>query len=136
MQENNKFDLDTIIDDLSSRIEDMIEDVLADQIDNVVTNAVYDALPEILNESFSDFEFVLGDGMVVKPKQHMKLLSPDKSKLLLCYGGLRVDGSTLMVQTRISCWESIAYYNNREEAVEALIKVKNVMEANLPIFEL
>lgn len=132
MQENNKFDLDTIIDDLSSRIED----VLADQIDNAVANAVHDVLPETLNESFSDFEFVLGDGTVVKPKQHMKLLSPDKSKLLLCYGGLRVDGSTLIVQTRISCWESIAYYNNREEAVEALLKVKNAMEANLPIFEL
>lgn len=136
MQESNKLDLETIMDDLSDRIEEMIEDALVDQIDNAVTSAIHVVLPEAFNESCSDFEFALTNGTIVRPKQHMKLLSPDKSKLLLCYGGLRVDGSTLMVQTRISCWESIAYYKNREEAIEALIKVKNAMDSNLFIFEL
>lgn len=132
MQEDQKLDLDTIMDELSCRIEDL----LVDQIGDAVAGAVHEAFPEVLNESFSDFEFVLTDGTIVRPKQHMKLLSPDKSKLLLCYGGLRVDGNTLVVQTRISCWENIAYYNSSEEAIEALIKVKNAMEADLSVYEL
>ncbi|MBQ2766836.1 MAG: hypothetical protein IJF49_02030 [Clostridia bacterium] len=136
MEENKNFDLDTIMDELSSRLEDMIEDALIDQIDDAVTCAVQDALPEALGESFSHFEFVLSNGTIVRPRQHMKLFSPDKSKLVICYGGLRVDGSTLMVQTRISSWESIAYYQSREEAIEALAKVKNAMDSNLTICEL
>lgn len=134
MEEN--YDLDTIMDELSSRIEDMIEDVLIDQVEDAVTNAVQEVLSEALSESFSSFEFVLNDGTIVRPRQYMKLFSPDKSKLLLCYGGLRVDGSTLMIQTRISSWESISSYNSKEEAIEALTKVKNAMENNLPSFDL
>ena len=66
----------------------------------------------------------------------MKLLSPDKTKLLLCYGGLRVDGRSLIVQTRISCWETIAVYQSKEDAVEALLKVKKAMDAGAVSFEL
>lgn len=136
MEENANFHLDSIMDELSSRLEDMIEDVLIDQIDSAVTCAVQDAMPEALGESFSDFEFVLKDGTIVRPKQHMKVFSPDKSKLLICYGGLRVDGSSLMIQTRISSWENIAYYQSREEAIEALLKVKNAMESGVSTFDL
>lgn len=136
MEENKNFDFDTIIDKLSPRLEEIIEDALVDQVDSAVTCAVQNAFPEALSESFSDFEFVLTDGTIVRPRQHMKLFSPDKSKLVICYGGLRVDGSALMVQTRISCWENIAYYQSREEAIEALSKVKNAMDANLSVFEL
>lgn len=132
----DNYDLDTITDELSSRIEDMIEDALIDQIEDAVTNAVQEVLSEALSESFSAFEFVLNDGTIVRPRQYMKLFSPDKSKVLLCYGGLRVDASTLMIQTRISSWESIASYKNREEAIEALAKVKKAMEDNLPSFDL
>ncbi len=135
MEENKNFDVD-IVNELSARFESMIEEVLVKQIDSAVTCAVQDAFPEALGESFSDFEFILKDGTIVRPKQRMKLFSPDKSKLVLCYGGLRVDGSSLMVQTRISSWENISCYNSKEEAIEALIKVKNAMEANLSIFEL
>ena len=106
------------------------------KLDSVVTGAVQNVFPEALGESFSDFEFVLTDGTIVKPRQRMKVFSPDKSKLLLCYGGLRVDGSSLMVQTRISSWENIANYQSKEEAIEALKKVKNAMDANLDIYEL
>lgn len=136
MEENKNFDLDSIMDELSSRLEDMIEDALIDQIDSAVTCAVQGTMPEALGESFSDFEFVLKDGTIVRPKQHMKVLSPDKSKLLTCYGGLRVDGSSLMIQTRISSWENIAYYQSREEAIEALLKTKNAMESGVSTFEL
>lgn len=136
MAENENFELDSIMDELSSRLEDMIEDALIDKIDSAVTCAVQDAMPEALGESFSDFEFVLKDGTIVRPKQHMKVFSPDKSKLLICYGGLRVDGSSLMIQTRISSWENIAYYQSREEAIEALLKVKNAIESGVSTFEL
>ena len=136
MEENKNFDLDSIMDELSSRLEDMIEDALIDQIDSAVTCAVQDAMPEALGESFSDFEFVLKDGTIVRPRQYMRVFSPDKSKLLICYGGLRVDGSSLMIQTRISSWENIAYYQSREEAIEALLKVKNAMESGVSTFEL
>ncbi len=134
MEEN--FDIDDIIDELTNRVEDIVEGVIADQVEDAVIGALQDILPEVLSECFTDFEFVLNDGTIVKPKQHMKLFSPDKSKLLLCYWGLRVDGTSLMVQTRISCWESIATYRSREEAIEALVKVKKAMEDNLSVFEL
>ena len=136
MGENKNFDLDSIMDELSSRLEDMIEDTLIDQVDSAVTCAVQDAMSEALGESFSDFEFILKDGTIVRPKQRMKVFSPDKSKLLICYGGLRVDGSSLMIQTRASSWENIAYYPNKEEAIEALLKVKNAMESGVATFEL
>ena len=136
MEENKNYDLDSIMDELSSKLEDMIEDALSDQVDSAVTCAVQDIIPEALRESFSDFEFVLKDGTVVRPKHQMTVLSPDKSKLLVCFGGLRVDGSSLMIQTRLSSWEFIAYYQSREEAIEALVKVKNAMESGVSTFEL
>lgn len=136
MDENRDFDLDTLVDELSARFEDMMEDLLTDQLENAAYRAVQDAVPEALKEGLSDFEFVLTDGTIVRPRQHMKIFSPDKAKLLLCYGGLRVDGCTLIVQTAISRWESIASYQSREEAMEALLKVKNAMESELPALEL
>ena len=136
MEDNKNFDLETIMDELSDRLEDMIEDALADQVEDAVTCAIQDVFEEALSESLSRFEFVLDNGTIVKPRQLMKLVSPDKAKMVLCYGGLRVDGTSLMVQTRISCWESIAYYQSREEAIEALARVRQAMEANLPVFEL
>ena len=136
MEENKNYDLDSIMDELSSKLEDMIEDALSDQVDSAVTCALQDIIPEALRESFSDFEFVLKDGTVVRPKHQMTVLSPDKSKLLVCFGGLRVDGSSLMIQTRLSSWEFIAYYQSREEAIEALVKVKNAMESGVSTFEL
>lgn len=136
MNENKSFDIDSITDELYSRLEDIISDVLDDQIESAVTCAVQDIMSEALEEAFSNFDFVLGDGTVVKPKQRMKVFSPDKSKLLICYGGLRVDGSSLMIQTRMSCWESIAYYPSREEAIDALARVKNAMEDGVAVLEL
>lgn len=158
MEEIDKFDVDDMLDELSGHIENMLdewsghvenmldelsgciedtmEDALADQVEDAVMNALHDVLPEVLSESFSNYEFVLKDGTTIRPKQYMKLLSPDKSTMVLCYGGLRVVDSSLWVQTRISSWEAIAHYQSRGEAIEALAKVKNAMEANLPVFEL
>ena len=121
---NEDFDLDELTDELTARMEE------------AVACAVHEALPEMLGEGLGDFEFVLPGGTVVRPRQRMKLLSPDKSKLLLCYGGLRVDGSTLMVQTRVSCWEAIAAYPSREETIAALLRVKDAMAAHEELLEL
>lgn len=136
MNENKSFDFDSIMEELSSRLEDLIEDALVDQIDSAVTCAVQDAMSEALSESLSDFEFILKDGTVVRPKPRMKVFSPDKSKLLICYGGLRVDGSSLMIQTRASSWDYIAHYPSKEEAIKALVNVKNAMESGVAMLEL
>lgn len=136
MSENNGFDFEPILDELSSNIESMLEDILMNQVEDVVICSLQDALPEALSESLTAFEFVLSDGTLVRPRQYMKLLSPDKTKLLLCYGGLRVDGCALTVQTRINCWETIAVYQSKEDAVAALLKVKEAMDAGTASFEL
>jgi hypothetical protein len=75
------------------------------------------------------------------------VLSPDKKKLLNCYGGLTVEDTTrwngalpkgwgLRVQTRISCWELLYVYETESQATEALIKVQTAIEAGEPIIAL
>ena len=91
MMEEKSFDLDGILDELSSRLEDMVQDILVDQVEDAVTCAVQDVFDEALHSSLSRFEFVLNSGTIVRPKEQMKVLSPDKTKLLCCHGGLRVD---------------------------------------------
>ena len=113
---------------LGEILEDKLEDVIADALENNFDNA--------LNNALSNFEFVLHDGTVARPKQCIKILSPDKSKLLPCAGGIRVDGSCLIVQTRDTCWETLAVYKTKEEATEALLKIKDAMVANLTLLEL
>lgn len=118
------FDLDTLMDELE------------DKLDAAVYGAMEQALPEVLSESLTEFEFQLKDGTIVRPRQKLKVLSPDKSKLLLCYGGLRVDGKCLLIQTRLSCWEMIAAYPDREAAIAALNRVRLAMEAGEKVLEL
>ena len=130
------FDRESLKDILEDSVQDVIEDTLSCVVDMAVTCAVQESFSEALSESLSHFEFVCTDGTKIIPKQQTKILSPDKTKLLYCYGGLRVDKTTLVIQTRVSCWESIAIYTTKEEAVEALLKVKNAIENNLSIIEL
>ena len=136
MAENRNFDMDELIDELSERLEEMLEDAVADQIEDAVANAVQDVFDEALHSSLSRFEFVLENGTVVRPRQLMRVVSPDKSRMLLCYGGLRVDGKSLQVQTGATVWSEISYFETREEAIEALQKVKDAMMADAPICEL
>ena len=136
MSESKDFDFDTMMDKLSNTIEDVLENLMNESVENSVIGALQDFLPEALSESLSDFEFVFTDGTVVRPRQYMKLLSPDKSRLILLYGGLRVDGCSLNVQTGIGSWETFAVYQNREDAIAALLKVKNAMDSGALSFEL
>ena len=83
---------------------------------------------------------------MVQARPKTKVLSPDKTKLLRCYGELRVqdnsqwkggaEGWALSVQTRISCWEVLYVYDDKKDAVTALEKVKDAMEKGLSIVEL
>ena len=141
---DHDFDLDELMEELASRLEEpvqeaveaAVDDLLEDRVDGAVHDAVQDILPEIFSQCLADFDFVLKDGTVVRPRQRMKVLSPDKSKLLICYGGLRVDGKSLIIQTRISSWEWIADYPDREAAVAALKLVHEAMKAGEPLLEL
>ena len=124
MSENEKIDVDELLDEMEDRLREMIEDA--------VTGAVQDCIEDVI----SRLEFVLPDGTLVKRGQPTYVLSPDKSKMLCCRGGLRVDGTCLMIQDGVTCWRDIAVYSNREEAVQALDKVKNAMLAHMEIIEL
>jgi len=56
------------------------------------------------------------------------VLSPDKKTLLSCFGGLKVDGCTLQVQTENDDWVMLYAYNNPEEALSDLQKIKDAMQ--------
>lgn len=130
------FDRENLQDILEDSVVDIIEDTLSGMVDMAVTSAVQNSFSEALSESLSHFEFICADGTKIMPKQQTRVLSPDKTKMLCCYGGLRVDGTTLLVQTRISCWEHIAIYQTKEEATAALLKLKSAIDNNLSVIEL
>lgn len=134
MSENYGFE--AAMADLSSNLESLAEDIITNEVHEAVYSTVLEALPEALGESLSDFEFVLSNGTVVRPRKHMRLLNPKKTRQVLCYGGLRVHQCDLVVQTRVSDWELIATYPTKEEAKDALLKVKNAMGSGLESFEL
>lgn len=140
MEENKNFDMDELIDALSERLseqlEEMMENAVADQIEDAVTCAVQNVFDEALHNSLSRFEFVLENGTVVRPRQLMRVVSPDKTKMLPCYGDVRVVGTELRMQRSASIWENIACYSTREEAIEALEKVKDAIMSDAPICEL
>ncbi len=134
---------DERMDELQSMIEDALENMKCDLLDEMaesVQEAVNDSLSEIVTESleayFASHTFALSDGTVIQPKEYLKVLSPDKRKLLPCYGGLKVDGKTLVIQTRISSWQSLCWYDTEEEAVSALLKIKEAMQSGEKYLEL
>ena len=131
------------IEELQGLIEDALEnmkDELLDEMGESVQEAVNDSLSEIVTESleayFASHAFALSDGTVIQPKEYLKVLSLDKRKLLPCYGGLKVDGKTLVIQTRISSWQSLCWFDTEEEAVAALLKIKNAMQSGEKYLEL
>ena len=131
------------MDELQGMIEDALENMKCDLLDEMsesVQEAVDDSLSEIVTESleayFASHAFALADGTVIQPKEYLKVLSPDKRKLLPCYGGLKVDGKTLVIQTRISSWQSLCWYDTEEEAVAALLKITDAMKNGEKYLEL
>ena len=121
---------------------DEFMDELKEEMENIVQDALSDTLPEIVRESlqdfFADYVFRLPDGTTVAPRERLKVLNPDKTKQLVCMGGLRVSdagrfsncpkGWALEVQTRVSCWEILYIWPEKAQAVTALEKVSRAME--------
>ncbi len=70
-------------------------------------------------------------GTTLQMRQKTRVMSPDKKKVLICYGGMKVDGKSLHIQTRISSWSDIWSYATEEEAVQALQKVNSAIEQGL-----
>ena len=63
-------------------------------------------------------------------------MSPDKKKVLICYGGAKVVGSALHIQTRVSSWEDLYTYATENEAIAALQKLNAGMEQGVSLVEL
>ena len=137
-----EFDREEFLDELAERMTDELEDRMSDEMEAIVQDALSATLPELVRESlqdfFADYVFRLPDGTQVMPRERLKLLSPDKTKQLVCAGGLRVSdtsfwsncpkGWALKVQTRISSWEIIHIWSEKAEAVAALEMASHAME--------
>lgn len=118
------------LDELMNAVQEAMENALADAVDDLVDNigdSVQASVQNAIENMLASFEFKLPDGTQVSPIKKVTVTSPDKSRMFVCYGGLRVDGTTLQVQTRVDCWQPIHAYDNREQAVEALQKVKQAI---------
>ncbi len=126
------------LEELSTTLEDSIEEKfeeLTDSLENSVESSVENAIQNFL----SKYGFILPDGTRVISQKQMSLTSPDKTKVLLCYGGLRVEDTSkfsgnyypvgwgLSIQTRIDSWDIIYIYETKDEATKALEKVKNAL---------
>lgn len=131
------------MDDLEALIEDAVENAMEDTLDemedrmqDIISDSISEFFAEGMEEVLRNHSFILKDGTVIKPRERTKVLSPDKTRLFPCYGGLRIDGTTLQVQTRISSWNPLHTYKTREEATQALLQIKDAMEKGLSIIEL
>ena len=135
---------DSIFDDISEEIADRLEE----RIDEAINDSISEYFAEGLEEFLEAHQFVLQDGTIVQSRQKIKILAPDRKKLLNCYGGLRVEntekyrgrnvpeGWGLVVQTRISSWELISVYEHEEDAIADLMKVENAINEGLSLIEL
>ena len=116
--EENTFDISEIADELSCEVADAVEDA--------VHCALESALPDALRTCFAE---------LLQSKPRTMVLSNDKTKYISCYGGLRIDGTTLMIQTGYACWDRFCY-STKEEAKENLLKIKKAMDEGLESIEL
>lgn len=127
------------IKDMFEEIRDALEELVSG-IEEAVDEAVMGSFPESFVEGWEQFmadhTFVKKDGTVVQGWPVTRVLSPDKKKQLNCYGGLKVDGQTLIVQTRISSWEPLCTFETEEAAVEALKKISEAMKRGETFIEL
>ena len=151
---------DDMLEELSDRLEEKLNDTFLDDISDEIADRLEERIDEAISDSASEFfaegieefleahQFVLRDGTIVQSRQRTKVLSPDKKKLLNCYGGLRVEnaekysrnsaqkGWGLAVQTRISSWELIGVYEHEADAIAALMKVENAIVEGAVVVEL
>ena len=122
--------------DLADEIADELEGRLEDIIDAAVNDSIIEYFSEGIEEFLSNHQLMLKDGTTLQMRQKTRVMSPDKKKVILCYGGMRVDRKSLQVQTRISCWETLWTFETEEAAVEALRKVSAAIDQGISLIEL
>ena len=136
VQEALESALENKMDDLVDEIADEMEDRIQDIVDDAVSDSITEYFSEGIEEFLSSHQLELKDGTVLQMRQKTRVMSPDKTKVLICYGGMKVDGRTLMIQTRISCWQDLCSFETAAEAMEALQRVSKAIEQGLPLVEL
>ena len=119
---------DSIADELDGRLQDIIEEAISDSI--------IEFFSEGIEEFLSNHQFTLKDGTVLQTRQKTRVVTPDKKRVLICYGGMRVNGRSLQMQTRISSWETFWNYETEEQAIEALQKMNAAIDQGLSMIEM
>ena len=124
-----------------------IRDNICDAVESVIEDKLSECFSRAIDDCISTHRFVLQDGTEIKTRQKTKVLSPDKKKLLTCYGDVEVVDTSnwcgrkwkhwaLVVQTGINSKESLCEYDDEREATEALMKLSDAMEQGLSLIEL
>ena len=120
------------IEDKMGDFTDSIADELECRLQEIIEEAVNDSIIEFFSEGIEEFlsshQLALKDGTILQMKQKMRAMTPDKKRVLICYGGMRVVGTSLQIQTRISCWETFWNYETEEQAIAALQKMNAAID--------
>ncbi len=139
--------MDKEFQEIEDIIQNAVEDAL-DDLESTIEDSVEAAVQNAFQNMLSELEFVTPDGTHIVPRRKMRLTGPDKTKVLICYGGLRVEDTSkfsgnhysagwgLAIQTRVDSWELIFIYDSKEKAVSALEKVNKAMSDGLDSFDL
>ena len=108
-----------------SEIKCMIDDVQC-ELDEIR------GISSIIKDTLSGFRVELTNGVVLTPVPRLRLLSPDRTKQLLCYGGLKIedttnwnkrpDGWALSVQTSGDTGSLFTYIPTRSRQRKRLLK--------------
>ena len=136
IQESVREAMEDKMDDLADSIADELECRLQDIIEEAVNDSIIEFFSEGIEEFLSSHQFVLKDGTILQARQKARVVTPDKKKVLICYGSMRVVGTSLQIQTRISCWETFWNYETEEQAVEALQTINAAIEQGLSMIEM
>lgn len=119
---------------------------IIDRLEDTLTGSMPEMISEALSECLSQYRFRLPDGTEILPPSRLRLMNPEGTKQLVCWGGLRIADTTryrgvapgwaLEVQTRISSWEIIAVYPEKHKAADALKTVAAAMEEGKSFLQL
>lgn len=147
--EQSLLDIDSTVEDsVMESVEDALGDVegiVVDAVEASISSELVGAVSFALNDYFSGCNFTLPDGTVLAQRPKLKVQNPERTKLLVCYGGLRVDKYKLKgqpdryrvwVQTAPSSWDSIAVYDSKDEAKAAMSRIIEAMKRGEEYFDL
>jgi len=140
----NRFDiaLEAALNELVGRMNEELGTDFYSYFQGLIREEMPDALNNAIQIFFVEHCFKFPDGTTVESSKRMKILSPDKKKLVTYYGGLNIkeldNGKwALIAQTGYDRWEIVAEYQTDDDAVDALLAVNNAMDSgNCKTFEL